>query len=148
MDDAFICSLGERAFAAYSRNPRASMRFMLAESGSEAGVAELSHTQVGFAIVGFERLARDFGPWRRPLLARLNAIAVKPDVQDQGVGRRLLAWAEELARARAAVSLTLNTAKTNLRARRLFESAGFLPAVELKDIYTGGQSAVAMFKPL
>jgi ribosomal protein S18 acetylase RimI-like enzyme len=59
-----------------------------------------------------------------------------------------LAWAEEIARAQGAVSLTLTTAETNVAARRLFEHAGFLPVTRLFETYAGGQAGVAMFKAI
>lgn len=147
-DDTFVHDLGERAFAPYSLASRASMTSMLAERGAEAAVAEIGRTRVGFAIVALTRLPRELGPWRRPGVARLNAIAVRPGSQGRGVARGLLAWAEEVAREDGAVTMTLTTAETNARARRLFELAGFLPAAKLLDTYMGGQSGIAMFKPL
>jgi len=147
-DEAFIRALSRRAFATYSRNPARLVASMLEERGAETIVAELGGAPVGFAALGFQELARDFGPWKRPIIARLNAIAVLPDAHGRGIGRRLLAHAEEIARARGAVSMTLNTAVTNRRALRLFEPAGFLGVMTLPNNYARGQSAVAMFKPL
>lgn len=147
-DDTFAQALGERAFAPYSRAPGASIVSMLGERGAEAAVAEIGRAKVGFAIVAFARVPREFGPWKSPVIARLNAIAVRPESQGRGVARGLVAWAEELARARGAVTLTLATAETNTRARRLFEYAGFLPVVRLPEQYARGQDGIAMFKPL
>jgi ribosomal protein S18 acetylase RimI-like enzyme len=147
-DDTFVRALSRRAFATYSRNPARLVASMLEEHGAETVIAELGGTPVGFAVLGFEELARDFGPWKRPVVARLNAIAVQPSAHGRGIGRRLLARVEEMARARGAVSITLNTAVTNRRALRLFEPAGFLGVVTLPNNYARGQSAVAMFKPL
>ena len=147
-DEAFIRALSRRAFATYSRNPARLVGGMLDEEGAETVVAELGGAPVGFAVIGFEELLRDFGPWRRPMIARLNAIAVHPDAHGRGIGRRLLRRAEDLARTRGAVSMTLNTATTNRRALRLFEPAGYLGVVTLPNNYARGQSAVAMFKPL
>jgi ribosomal protein S18 acetylase RimI-like enzyme len=151
VDDAFIQSLGERAFSAYSRGARgarASMVSMLSELGAEAGVAEIGRAKVGFAILGVETVAGSFGPFKDPAVVRLNAIAVRADSQGRGVGRGLLVWAEERARALGGVSITLTTAETNLRARRLFELAGFLPVTRLPDTYVGGQTGIAMFKSI
>lgn len=147
-DETFIRALSRRVFATYSRNPARLVGSMIEEENAETVVAELGGEAVGFAVIAFEELGRDFGPWRRPRVARLNAIAVHPEVYGRGIGRRLLKRAEDLARARGAVSLTLNTAVTNRRALRLFEPAGFLGVVTLPNNYARGQSAVAMFKPL
>lgn len=147
-DDAFVQSLGERAFGPYSRAPRASMIAMLTERGAEAGVAEIGRAKVGFAILGVAKVAGAFGPFRDPAVVRLNAIAVRSDSQGKGIGRGLLTWAEERARSLGGVTITLTTAETNLRARRLFELAGFLPVTRLPDTYVGGQTGIAMFKAL
>lgn len=148
LDDAFVQSLGERAFSVYSRGARASMANMLSEPGAEAAVAEIGNVKVGFAILGVARVAGDFGPFRNPAVVRLNAIAVRADSQGRGIGRSLLDWAEERARALGGVSISLTTAETNLRARRLFERAGFMPVTRLADTYVGGQTGIAMFKPI
>jgi ribosomal protein S18 acetylase RimI-like enzyme len=147
-DEAFIRALSGRVFATYSRNPARLVGAMLVERGAETAVAELDGEPVAFAVLGFEELRREFGPWKRPVAARLNAIAVHPDAHGRGIGRRLLAHAEEMARARGAVTMSLNTATTNRRALRLFEPAGYLGVMTIEGNYTRGQSAIAMFKAL
>jgi ribosomal protein S18 acetylase RimI-like enzyme len=102
----------------------------------------------GFFVVALERLGRAFGPWARPAVARLNAIGVQPDLQGRGVGRFLLERAEGLARAEGAVSLTLMTADTNTRARRLFASAGFHQLIVIERAYARGQRGIVMTKAL
>src|ERR1700722_14315149 len=80
-DDAFIYRLSDRIFAPYSKHPTGSMASMLAEKGALAFVAERggpdgaaaerpgprpearSAGPAGFIVLGFERLARIFGPW-------------------------------------------------------------------------------------
>lgn len=111
-------------------------------------VAEANGRLAGFAIVSFEELRRPFGPWARPVVASLDAIAVHEDAQGNGVGAALLAEAEQVARAQQAVSLTLRTAVTNARAQGLFRRAGFQTTVRLDAFYRGGQGALAMTKLL
>jgi GNAT superfamily N-acetyltransferase len=147
-DDAFIYPLSDRIFAAYSIRPTGSMASMIAEQGALVRVAERQAQPAGFFVVALERLARSFGPWPRPAVARLNAIGVQPDVQGRGVGRFLLSRAEELARDEGAVSLTLMTAETNARARRLFASAGFQQLLVLDRAYARGQRGIVMTKAL
>jgi ribosomal protein S18 acetylase RimI-like enzyme len=105
-------------------------------------------TPVGFYVLGLDRLARSFGPWERPAVARLNAIGVQPDLHGRGVGRFLLDDAVALAREEGAVSLTLMTAETNARARRLFVSAGFQRLLVLERAYARGQRGIVMIKAL
>jgi ribosomal protein S18 acetylase RimI-like enzyme len=152
-DDAFLFGLSDRLFTAYSLHPTGSMASMLSERGAltRLAVPEASpeaRPPAGFFVLGFERLGRSFGPWHRPAVARLNAIGVQPDLQGRGVGRFLLEHAEALARGEGAVSLTLMTAETNARARRLFASAGFQILLVLERAYARGQRGVVMTKPL
>jgi ribosomal protein S18 acetylase RimI-like enzyme len=152
-DDAFIYRLSDRIFAAFSIHPTGAMASMLAEVDGERGdslvrVAQRGPTPVGFFVLGLERLARSFGPWERPAAARLNAIGVQPDLHGRGVGRFLLDHAEALARGEGAVSLTLMTAETNARARRLFTSAGFHRLLVLDRAYARGQRGIVMSKAL
>ncbi len=147
-DDAFIYPLSDRIFAAYSMHPTGSMASMLAERGAVVRVAERPSGQAGFFVLAFERLARSFGPWADPAAARLNAIGVQPDMQGRGVGRFLLDRAEALARDEGAVSITLMTAETNTRARRLFASGGFQTLMVLEAAYARGQRGIVMTKAL
>jgi ribosomal protein S18 acetylase RimI-like enzyme len=147
-DDEFISSLSERVFAAYAWRPVRTTAGMIQERGSRAMVAELAGARAGFFVLGFERLGRAYGPFQDPAVARLNAIAVRPDLQGRGIGRFLLEQAEELARAEGAVSMSLMTAETNLPARALFMSAGFIPLFGLTDAYIRRQRATVMTKPL
>jgi ribosomal protein S18 acetylase RimI-like enzyme len=159
-DDGFIYRLSDRLFAPYSRHPTGSMASMLAERGARAFVAEREGSgaltrldpgapgPAGFIVLGFERFARAFGPWQRPALARLNAIGVQPDLHGRGVGRFLLDRAESVARDAGAVSLTLMTAETNTRARRLFAGAGFQALFTLERAYARGQRGIVMTKAL
>jgi ribosomal protein S18 acetylase RimI-like enzyme len=60
----------------------------------------------------------------RPLL-NVHDLAVLPEHQGRGIGRALLASAEERARARGCAKLTLEVLESNVGARRLYESFGF-----------------------
>ena len=147
-DEGFVNELGSVAFSAYSYDPRRAMRSILAEHGTETLVAEVDSVRVGFVVLQYERLARDFGPWVRPTAARLNAIAVCPHAHGRGVGRRLLESAEMVARRRPALSLSLATGERNTRARRLFVGAGFVQLARVDGYYAGGQTAILMHRAL
>jgi GNAT superfamily N-acetyltransferase len=60
----------------------------------------------------------------RPLL-NVHDLAVLPEFRGRGVGRALLAAAEERARARGCAKLTLEVREDNARARGLYEQCGF-----------------------
>lgn len=147
-DDEFVLALSERAFAPWSAHPGASVVAMIERAGARTLVAESRTRSLGFAIVGLVRHARDYGPWQKPLLASLDAIAVTPEAQGRRLGRLLLGHAMDLAREAGAIAMSLNTARTNARARRLFESAGFQTLVTLRGFYASGQSALHMIRTL
>ena len=107
----------------------------------------------GFILLGF------YAPWTvseterssihpGELVADLLAIAVAPEQQRQGVGKRLLTYAIDLVReasVRAPVrELRLTVADTNLIAQKLFDSFGFEVLDENHGAYDGGQRAIRM----
>ena len=143
-----MLGVGRRVFARWSRDPAVALTAMLRAPYVQAEIAWVEEARVGFFILGFEPLKREFGPWRRPVASRLDAIAVVPGVQRHGVGRALLDRAEHVARDQGAVVMSLMTASENVGARRLFERAGFLSLTELAESYANGDSAVEMFKAL
>jgi ribosomal protein S18 acetylase RimI-like enzyme len=147
-DDVFLLSVGRRVFASWSRDPARALAAMLVEPGARAEVAWVSEARVGFFIVGLDALEKPFGPWLRPVAARLDAIAVVPGAQGRGIGRALLERAEELARDRGGVVMSLMTATDNHRARRLFHAAGYLPLIAFANGYANGDAALEMFKSL
>lgn len=147
-DDRFIVSLARPSFGRYSTAPEQSIAALMGSRSALTLVAEAGGRLVGFAIVSFEALERPYGPWARPVLASLDAIAVHEHAQGSGVGKVLLAEAERAARAKDAVSMHLRTAATNRRAQALFRRAGFQTAVQIASFYRGGQDALAMMKLL
>jgi ribosomal-protein-alanine N-acetyltransferase len=68
--------------------------------------------------------------------AHLTRIAVHPDWQGQGVGKRLLAAAVQTAQSHSARSLTLNTQVSNRRSQRLYRAFGFAPTGQITSVYT------------
>ena len=81
-------------------------------------------------------------------VADLLAIAVVPDHQGHGVGRRLLEYAIDLASLagqRVAVpEIRLTVADTNARAQQLFRRCGFEILDARHGAYDGGQVAIRM----
>jgi GNAT superfamily N-acetyltransferase len=147
-DDAFLYRLSDRVFAAYSVDPASSLTAMLDEGDARAVIAEQGGAPVGFYILSLARLPRPFGPWQRPAVARLDAIGVLPTLHGRGAGGLLLGHAEDLARDEDAVSLTLMTADTNTRARRLFSGAGYQLLYAMDGAYAQGQRGLVLTKAL
>ncbi|MBX3206920.1 MAG: GNAT family N-acetyltransferase [Labilithrix sp.] len=147
-DEDFLVALSTRVFRAYTRDAAGAMRRMLGCRTSTISVAEHNETRIGFVVVDVQALGRDYGPLKRPKVAHLDAIAVRPNMSSQGVGHKLVAHAEGVARARGAVSMSLLTADTNTGAQRLFLDAGFQVLAPFDDVYADGQRALSMFKAL
>ena len=82
------------------------------------------------AFAGDEAVGLAIGFWgmssfvARPLL-NIHDLAVRPGFRGRGIGRALLAAAEERARQRGCCKLTLEVQDDNAPARGLYESFGF-----------------------
>jgi ribosomal protein S18 acetylase RimI-like enzyme len=74
----------------------------------------------------------------RPLL-NVHDLAVLSDFRGRGIGRALLAAAEERARARGCAKLTLEVREDNARARGLYHERGF------RDFELAGASYRTLF---
>lgn len=121
-------------------------------------VATTDEQPVGFALVSLGRLPRTYqgqerGARRRregPLALDLMSIAVIPDRQRRGVGRRILAAvlqeADRLARSTflPLEAVTLTVARENQPARHLFIDAGFDILEWDGETYPRGQAAIRM----
>jgi ribosomal protein S18 acetylase RimI-like enzyme len=147
-DEGFVVDLASHVFSPYARDARRAIRSILAERDSETLVAELESLRVGFVVLQYEQLARNFGPWVRPTAAHLDAIAVRPELHGRGVGRRLIESAEAAARRRPALSISLATGEKNAPARRLFAHAGYVQLARVEHYYAGGQTAILMHRSL
>ena len=91
---------------------------------SEVFIAERAG-QVGTPVGCLHILAAtDFFGTRH---AHISVIATTEAAEGSGVGRALLAFAEDWARTRGHALLTLNVFAANERARRFYERAGILP---------------------
>ena len=65
------------------------------------------------------------GLWSEGAEAYLQELYVVPSLRGQGIGRRLLEESIEVARAKGADTIDLNTGETDTAARALYESLGF-----------------------
>jgi ribosomal protein S18 acetylase RimI-like enzyme len=106
-------------------------------------------TRRGFILLGFyEPEDGDSDAY----VADLLAIAVVPEHQGHGVGKRLLEYAIDLAtlageRVQVA-EIRLTVADTNQRAQRLFKRCGFDVLDSRHGAYDGGQTAIRMRRKL
>jgi ribosomal protein S18 acetylase RimI-like enzyme len=77
------------------------------------------------AVVGIATCFFGFSTFAARPLLNVHDLAVLPASRGQGVGRALLAAAEERARARGCAKLTLEVREDNARARGLYHERGF-----------------------
>lgn len=147
-DTEFFARLSHRVFLAYDRSCVRSVVRMVKNPGSQTLVVTTGDRPVGFAVVRFETLARAYGPWLKPTVAHLDAIAVQPEFSGRGLGALLLRHAEASARRRGAVSISLLTAVDNRTAKRLFHGAGYHLMTSLDACYADQRRGLAMIKGL
>jgi ribosomal protein S18 acetylase RimI-like enzyme len=77
-------------------------------------------------IVGFCQLYPGFCSVLAAPIYTLYDLFVAPSARHTGAGRALLVGAHELAAQRGVARMDLNTAKTNVPARSLYESLGWV----------------------
>jgi len=77
----------------------------------------------------------------------VKSIAVFPEFRGQGIGKRLLLFAEELFR-KDSKHIFICVSSFNLRARKLYEKCGFEAVGEFKDYIINGASEILMHKRL
>lgn len=144
-DDAtFVLSVAHNAFLAYGSYDTY-LEEWFGHDAVTTTIAELDGNRAGFFMLTTYHDTEG----SRGLIADLVAIAVHPEYQSRGVGKRLLAHAIALAASSdpPAREMWLVVAEGNSRAQRFFAGRGF----RLRDgvgVYPAGQRALRMVKPL
>jgi ribosomal protein S18 acetylase RimI-like enzyme len=132
-DVAYVLDLGARTVAdsvselrpAPPELPRLSYERLVAfarEQSSIVLVAESTVEKLGFVLV-FDALPDEVTGLPQAFIAYM---AVEPHARRRGVGRALLASAEQAARVRGLPHLSLMVTEGNLAARQLYAQAGYL----------------------
>lgn len=91
----------------------------------------------GFAIM-------QFGEER----AHLSLLAVRPDYQRLGAGRRMLEWLTESALTAGIGSIHLELRENNSGARRFYLAQGFAETARIPGYYRGAETAVRMLRDI
>ena len=97
----------------------------------------------GNAILGFAVCERFV--YEQP---RLVIIAVLPDYQKQGIGKKLLDEVIEFYRIEGCQSLTLTVNSKNARAIKMYENAGFRHVSLLKEYFLQDGDGILMKREL
>ncbi|WP_435062137.1 ribosomal protein S18-alanine N-acetyltransferase [Halobaculum sp. EA56] len=112
--------------------------FLVAEGDGAPADARIDTGDVLGYVVG------DVTPNHGHDIGHVKDIAVRPDAQGRGLGRRLLRAAlSELAAAGASV-VKLEVREGNHRAQALYEDEGFEPARRVPGYYGDGEAAFVM----
>lgn len=148
--DIVLGSLGDKIIPAMGGRRKAEILFeqtmdpscalVAVESGRLTGLIAVKSSEIAFVDAGlwdFVRITGFFRSfWSVPILGLLehnpgpdelylDMIVVHPDARGKGVGRTMMAKAEEWAGRLGKTSLSLQVVDTNIRARSLYEREGF-----------------------
>lgn len=129
----------ENASFTTDRISRRNLRRLLVSPSAVCMGAFMEGRLVGSVVVLFRRNTRS---------ARIYSLAVSESVRGMGVGRRLLAKAEALARERGCVRMRLEVRMGNLPAIKLYQASGFADSAVIKGYYEDGEHAFVFRKEL
>jgi ribosomal protein S18 acetylase RimI-like enzyme len=129
--DALV-AIETRAFATDRLSRRSFSRLIVAPTATVL-VADAGAEVMGYALVLYRAQSR---------VARLYSIAVSADRVARGVGRALLAAAEEAACTRGCEAMRLEVHASNRRAAQLYERAGYVAFGHVDRYYEDGGTAV------
>jgi ribosomal protein S18 acetylase RimI-like enzyme len=140
-DLPFIVELSEQVFSAYGPYHEIITRWASFPHSITVVVEEKGQSR-GFAMINPILEARDKAK------AELLAIAVSPQYQRRGIGKRLLGYMEDLARTFGIEEMDIHTAAINEAAHRFFAKNGFVQRGSVGRYYPLGQKALEMSKTL
>jgi ribosomal protein S18 acetylase RimI-like enzyme len=126
-DAALVAPLFDayRQFYGLAADHALSQRFLTERLVRGESIVLLAHSPRGEAT-GFLQLYPTFSSLRAARVFVLYDLFVAAEARRHGVARALMRAAVEEARGAGAVALTLQTARTNRAAQRLYESLGWL----------------------
>lgn len=113
-----------RQFYGLGPDPALSRRFIAERLERDESIVLLAQSADGTSL-GFAQMYPTFSSLRAARVFVLYDLFVAPAVRRHGVARRLMEAAVGEARAAGAVALSLQTARTNRAAQRLYESLGW-----------------------
>jgi ribosomal protein S18 acetylase RimI-like enzyme len=125
-DAALVAPLFDayRQFYGLAADPALSQRFLAERLVRGESIVLLAQSPRGEAT-GFLQLYPTFSSLRAARVFVLYDLFVAAEARRHGVARALMRAAVEEARGAGAVALTLQTARTNRAAQRLYESLGW-----------------------
>ncbi len=129
----------EAAAFATDRISRRSFRALIARPTASTLVAEMDGAVAGYAMILFRAGTG---------MARLYSLAVAPGHAGRGLGRKLLAAAEDAAERHDRMMLRLEVREDNRAAIGLYRGAGYRQISRIADYYEDGMAALRFEKLL
>lgn len=127
----------EQGFVSDRMSARA-MRYLMTAPSCRFRVACQDAQILGASVLLLRRNSR----W-----ARLYSLVVDPRARGQGIGQRLIADAENAARAAGLLGVSLEVRADNLAARRLYARLGYRRFADLPAYYDDGAPGIRLRKP-
>jgi ribosomal protein S18 acetylase RimI-like enzyme len=138
LDDLPILLDLEQTFPG-DRLERSNFRYFLTKSKADLWMAEENGVVLGDAVVMYRQGFHS---------ARLYSIVVSPKARGKGIGAKLLAHAEDAAKARGCITIRLEVREDNAAAIGLYRSKGYDLIGRTDDYYEDGSTALRMRKRL
>lgn len=140
IDDLEACwTLDQRCFPTGEAYDRDMIKYLLLEENNVCyKFTNLSNTMIGFVI----GLIEDSG------MGHIVTIAIAPEIQAKGYGRRLIQRLEEGFRLRDVTALHLEVRVSNKKAQHLYTKQGYLIVERIESYYPDGEDAFLMVKSI
>jgi ribosomal protein S18 acetylase RimI-like enzyme len=116
---------GYRAFYRCEPNEGAARKFLRERLSRVDSVILIAEEESSGSVVGFVQLYPTFSSLQMARALILNDLFVLENYRRSGVARMLMQAARAFAETSGAVSLSLETAADNVKARALYESLGY-----------------------
>lgn len=113
--------------------------YLINKSKSEFVVVRNNHKIIAYLIIQTRK---------NSLKYRIYSLAIAPEVRNLGVGKKLLDYAEQLARKNNMHKITLEVSEKNAPAINLYTKHGFRTEKTNSGYYADGSSALVMMKEL
>ncbi len=133
----FLEKLETACFPKFQQSNRRAIRYSIVSPFQKVVIAEYSEGKekvpVGSAILYL---------YAKSL--RIFSIAVLPEMQGNGIGKRLLDHVIDIARSGKIGRISLEVRKNDLNVIKFYEQAGFVFTEELPDYYAAGEDGIRM----
>ena len=134
-----LVSIENQVFAT-DRFSRRSFHYLLSKANATTLVYEVNRVVQGYIMLLFHAGTS---------LARMYSIAVKPEYQGKGIGKKLIKAAEQGAQEHDCISLRLEVRRDNTQAINIYKSLGYKQFGKIvKDYYEDGMDALRLEKLL